>query len=70
MIIRVLSSSQLTEKVFHLIRLPLASGIFLDALRVRGVVQPKGCQVIIRGANDYLREVFSMTGFSKLFIIE
>ena len=26
--------------------------------------------VIIRGANDYLREVFSMTGFSKLFIIE
>ena len=41
--------------------------IFLSLLQA---TKPKGCQVIIRGANDYLREVFSMTGFSKLFIIE
>jgi anti-sigma B factor antagonist len=41
--------------------------IFLSLLQA---TKPKGCQVIIRGANDYLREVFSMTGFSRLFIIE
>ena len=41
--------------------------IFLSLLQA---AKPKGSSVIIRGANDYLRDVFNMTGFSKLFVIE
>ena len=41
--------------------------IFLSLLQA---AKPKGSHVIIRGANDYLRDVFNMTGFSKLFVIE
>ena len=41
--------------------------IFLGLLQA---AKPKGSRVIIRGANDYLREVFRMTGFSNLFVIE
>ena len=36
--------------------------IFLNLLQ--------GGQVIIKGANDYLRQVFNMTGFARLFVIE
>ena len=41
--------------------------IFLGILQV---AKPKGSRVIIKGGNDYLREVFTMTGFYKLFEIE
>ena len=41
--------------------------IFLSLLQA---AKPKGSKVIIRGANAYLQEVFAMTGFSKLFVIE
>ena len=41
--------------------------IFLNLLQVSKV---QGGQVIIKGANDYLRQVFNMTGFARLFVIE
>ena len=41
--------------------------IFLNLLQL---AKSQGSQVIIQGANDYLRQVFNMTGFSHLFVIK
>ena len=38
--------------------------IFLAILKN---AKPKGSHVFIRGLNDYLRQVFAMTGFTNLF---
>ncbi len=41
--------------------------IFLNLLQE---AKGQGSQVIIQGANEYLRQVFNMTGFSHLFVIK
>lgn len=41
--------------------------IFLNLLQA---AKGQGSQVIIQGANEYLRQVFNMTGFSHLFVIK
>ena len=62
-------TSEINEVVFDLEKLDYISS---SGLRILLSVQKKlkSGKVVIKGANDYVKEVLDMTGFSDLFTLE